>query len=136
MLGLLCYGAVVALVTLTPNPVGPGFEHHVTGLIEIFHAKGLPTWFGFNWLEWVANVVLFIPLGMFVTLLLPQRLQWVALIVLPLISVAIETTQHLFFPARFATVEDVLGNSIGGAIGVLIAWLLRVAVHRRDAKRH
>lgn len=134
-LGLLGYGFIVALVTLTPKPVDAGFERNVSQLLDMLHRRGLPEWFGFGALEWSANVAMFIPLGLFITLVLPQRRQWIALVLLPLLSIAIETTQYFFLPGRFATLADVAANSLGGAVGFLFAVLLRALVHRRDAIR-
>ncbi len=99
----------------------------------MMHSFGVPGWFGYTELEWTMNVVMFVPLGFCVTLALPAGRQWVAIVLLPLTSIAIETAQYFLLPARFATVEDVLANSLGGLIGFLVAVVLRALVHRRDA---
>jgi len=78
-------------------------------------------------LEFLANVALFVPVG----LLLPfafSRLQlWQVVVIGALMSGLIESVQG-FMPSRFPTISDVIANSlgtlIGGAIAVLLAALL------------
>lgn len=130
--GLALYGAMVALVTLTPQPVDQGFQRGITTLIAALHRRGVPEWFGYTELEFSMNIVMFVPLGFFVTLVLTARWQWLALILLPMMSAGIELTQLFFLSGRYATVPDVVANSLGGWIGVLCAVILRALVHARD----
>jgi glycopeptide antibiotics resistance protein len=81
--------------------------------------------------EFIANIGMFVPLGLLLGLALPSRRGWVPFVAVPLGSVAIEITQYLFLPDRFGTPRDVLSNSIGAIIGGGIA----VVVHRRLARR-
>lgn len=130
--GLALYGAVVAVVTLTPNPVDQGMHRGIAVLLDALHRRGLPEWFGYTELEFSMNIVMFVPLGFFLTLVFAARWQWAALILLPLISVAIEGSQLLFLAGRYATVNDVIANSVGGWIGMIVAVVLRLIVHARD----
>jgi hypothetical protein len=79
----------------------------------------------------ILNVFLFLPLG-FVLGLRTRRPPWRAWIGLTLLAAAIEVTQ-VFLPGRFPTLSDVIANSAGAAIGVLLAglWKRGVPVHAR-----
>lgn len=130
---LICAG-IIALVTLTPDAGGAGFAAAVNRLLEYAHAHGVPESLGFDQFEWLANVAMFIPLGFCIGLLLPRRVQWLGIILLPLISCGIEWAQLTVVAGRVPDARDLLANSLGGWTGVVVAWLLRVAVHARDAK--
>jgi glycopeptide antibiotics resistance protein len=132
-LGLLTtYLVVVLLATMWPTPLDRGYGKSIDSFLAILHRNGIPDWFGYNRLEFSANVLMFVPLGLFVSMLLPARLWWLALIICPALSTAIEITQGIALAARFASVWDVAANSIGALIGAIIAVVLRAVVHRRD----
>lgn len=128
------YGLIVILATMWPTPLDQGFESSISRLLAVLHRNGVPEWFGYTKLEFSANVVMFIPLGFLVSMLLPVRVWWLALVICPGLSVAIELTQALALSARFATVSDVISNSIGALIGALVAIALRAAIYQRDEK--
>jgi glycopeptide antibiotics resistance protein len=127
----LCLLALL-LVTLTPTPVDQPFEKLLTRLISELHERGLPRMIGYGEIEFGANVAMFVPIGFLTALLLPRRFAWVAILVGPLLSAVVETTQLVFLPARYASVLDVVANSAGSLLGVGIAAALRRAVAHRD----
>jgi glycopeptide antibiotics resistance protein len=131
---VLAYGLVVILATMWPTPLDQGFSASINRLLAVLHRNGIPEWFGYTKLEFSANVLMFVPLGFLVSMLLPVRVWWLALIICPGLSVAIELTQAVFLSARFATVSDVIANSVGAVIGALVAVMLRAAVYERDEK--
>lgn len=131
---VVAYGAIVLLATMWPTPLDQGFESSITKLLDVLHRNGVPEWFGYHKLEFSANVGMFIPLGFLVSMLLPVRVWWLALIICPGISVGIELTQAYALSARFATISDVISNSIGALIGALLAVVLRAAIYQRDEK--
>jgi len=132
--GLALYGAVVLAVTLSPTPLDRGYETSIAKVLSVLHNHGVPEWFGYNKLEFSANIAMFIPIGILVTLLLPSRAWALALLLCPALSVAIELTQAVALTARFATLADVAANSLGALIGIIVAVVLTVIVHRRDEK--
>lgn len=131
---VLMYGVVVILATMWPTPLDQGFAASINRLLAVLHRNGIPEWFGYSKLEFSANVLMFLPLGFLVSMLLPVRVWWLALIILPGLSVAIELTQAVALSARFATVSDVIANSTGAVIGTLFAVMLRAAIYDRDEK--
>ncbi|MBI3409501.1 MAG: VanZ family protein [Planctomycetes bacterium] len=80
--------------------------------------------------DWVANILLFIPLSFsfmaYLSVDKPHAISWfAAVIVLPicaLLSAAIEFTQ-LFFPPRVTSINDVAAESLGALIGITF-WLV------------
>ena len=117
-----------------PVPVDTGYSAAISKLLGRLHRNGISEWFGYNKLEFCANIVMFIPLGFLTALLLPARIWWLALVICPAFSICIELTQLAFLPARFATLSDVLSNSLGAVLGVTVAVSLRLVVDVRDRK--
>lgn len=133
-LALLAYAAVVLAATLSPTPLDQGYQGAIDKVLAVLHRNGVPEWFGYNKLEFSANIVMFIPLGFLITLLLPTKVWWLALIICPALSGTIELTQGALLSERFASGGDVASNSIGAIIGILIAVILRALVYHRDEK--
>lgn len=125
---------IVLLATLWPTPLDQGYSAAIQKVLNVVHRNGVPEWFGYNKLEFSANIAMFVPLGFLAALLLPSRVWWLALIIGPGMSIAIEWTQATFLAARFATATDVVSNSIGAVIGIVVAVVLRSVVYERDQK--
>jgi VanZ family protein len=74
----------------------------------------------------IRNIILFIPLGVLIGIWLGRRLgrgPWRAILLLAAISASFETLQ-LFIPVRSPSIDDVITNTLGGALGVLLVrWL-------------
>ncbi|MGY4858071.1 VanZ family protein [Cryobacterium sp. AP23] len=131
---VMAYGLIVILATMWPTPLDQGFASSINRLLDVLHRNGIPEWFGYTKLEFTANVLMFVPLGFLVSMLLPVRVWWLALIICPGLSIAIELTQAYALSARFATISDVASNSIGALIGALLAVVIRAAIYDRDEK--
>ena len=115
-----------------------GFVLCVVGVIMLepftfaVPARVTVTWWD-NWFDPVANVVLFLPLGVLLALLLPPRRRWVAVPVLATASVLVELVQHVALPRRFATGWDVLANTTGAVLGVVLVVVSMALLRRRAA---
>lgn len=131
---LLAYIGVVAAMTLSPTPLDAGYGSAIDKLLGVLHRNGIPEWFGYNKLEFTANILMFIPLGFLFGLALPARVWWLAVIASPALSIAIELTQAGLLAGRFATISDVFANTLGGLFGTLLAMILRAIVNARDEK--
>ena len=129
---LIAYAIAVLAVTLWPTPVDREFEPTISRGLALLHRNGLPTWFGYNTLEFAANIVMFVPAGLLVALMLPSRRWWLALLIVPALSIAIELTQAVFLSSRFATVNDVVANSLGAVLGILLFLLVRITLPIRE----
>ena len=133
-LGLLTYGAVVAAVTMSPTPLDSGYRAAIDKVLAVLHRNGLPERFDYPEVEFAANILMFIPIGFFIGLVLPRLAVWIGIFVVPALSGAIEFIQRQTLAERFATVNDVIANTIGGWSGLLLAVIIRAIIHARDKK--
>lgn len=76
-------------------------------------------------LEVLANVLLLVPLGLLLAFAAPRLPLSLLLAVAALLALGIETLQYLLLPSRVATLVDVLANTGGAAIGLVLAADLR-----------
>ena len=118
---LLLYLALVGWITLDPAPPDTAVNPWLLRFLEV-----VPI--GYDTLEFVANIGMFVPIGILITLLAGHW--WLALAAGVALTCGIEFTQQ-FLPARFTEVRDLLANSLGAAIGALAV----VAVARLRRRR-
>ncbi len=69
--------------------------------------------------ERTLNVALFVPAGILLCLVLARTSRWVAWLLCVLASVAVEAVQY-YLPGRDSSAVDVLMNTAGATIGVLL----------------
>ena len=82
--------------------------------------------------EWGINFLLFVPLGwLLVMYRRPRPAIFLATITAAGISAAIETTQLLFLFDRYAATDDLILNTLGGAMGAFLAEHFEFSVRRR-----
>ncbi|MET4640121.1 glycopeptide antibiotics resistance protein [Mycetocola sp. 2940] len=125
VLGLftLAYLAFVGWITLGPQP----FDDNPNGLL--FRALGFfgrheaTDWITYTGLEFTANIGMFLPIGLFLVLLFGRRLWWLAMSLGFGLTVAIETAQ-IFLPTRVSDPRDVVANTCGAVLGVLVGLVL------------
>jgi glycopeptide antibiotics resistance protein len=116
--GLVCYLVTLAWIVFAPAPDASRF----TGIVAVFAQwiddAGVASFEpAYVVLEFVANVILFVPFGM-LWMLAPPASRPLAVIGRGLVtSVVIELAQ-LALPTRYSTLSDVVANTIGAAIGV------------------
>ena len=109
------YLVVVGLITLTPS-TGDGHSP-MWYVMRFLHRFDGTTWVTESGLEFVANVVLFVPFGLLgVPLVGRRRWRWVVGGVL--LTCAIETAQ-LGIPGRVSDVRDLVANSTGAVVGTV-----------------
>lgn len=118
---LALYAAAVALIAFWPAPVDQGMRFVVLQLAAFLRGSGL-LWLQYEHIEFSANVLLFIPLGLLVTLVVgPAQVRWFPPLSCLLASMVIELVQFTMLQQRFPTLSDVIANTVGGALGWLIA---------------
>lgn len=126
---LVVYLALVARLTLWPAPAPSSTFDVVRAVLDWLSGWGVPiTYAG---LEAGANVVMFLPFGVLVGLLV--RRSWLVVVLGFALSATIELAQLLFLPSRVPTVQDVVLNTLGAALGVLGLRLVRSVAARREA---
>lgn len=123
------YFAALAAILFWPSPVDKPASGTLTDLINWLHGHGIPEWLvGYNQIEFAANIALFVPFGIILTLRLHRRLWWWTVPIAAGVSGLVELAQGIFLPQRFASLVDVAANTSGafmGALLVLWAWSLR-----------
>ncbi|WP_127474103.1 VanZ family protein [Microbacterium sulfonylureivorans] len=131
---VLGYGAFLAFVVFWPSPIDQPVEALLDRAISELHERGVPGFVDYAFIESFANVLLFVPVGFLFGMMVPRRWWPIALLLGPALSGVIELAQRELLEARYATVEDVVANSIGATIGVLLAVIIRAVVEARDQK--
>ncbi|WP_255491753.1 MULTISPECIES: VanZ family protein [unclassified Actinotalea] len=123
-MALAVYLLAVLRITQWPDFADPGAFTALERGLAWLHARGLPTGVDVAAVEAAANVVMFVPFGILVPLAGLRR-AWLAVPLGCASSVAIETGQALFWPTRAATLQDVVMNTLGAAVGVGLLTLAR-----------
>lgn len=77
----------------------------------------------------IGNVVAFVPLGAFLSLLRRRIGNWTNLLIVACASVAVEIVQAVFGLGA-SDIDDVILNTLGGLVGILFFALLRVLLRR------
>lgn len=126
--GLGIYLVGIAVVVFSPV----SYSGIVAAIGRWLHGDLGLAFFGSGWIEFAANVIMFIPLGLLLTLLVRHHLGGAAIAIA--LSVGVELVQVLL-PARMPSVRDVVANGLGAAIGAAIAWLVVLRRSRAAARR-
>lgn len=126
--------AGLALLTLTPERIEETMPNLLDVVLGTAHSLGWEQ-LDFTLLEVLANILVFVPIGILAFLLLPRRVWPVALLIGPAMSVAIEVSQRVALPHRAATVTDVVANSTGATAGVVLAVLCTLLFAPRAHRR-
>lgn len=127
VIGLIAYVVAVAVVVFAPVSYSS-----ITAAIAhwLGDALGVPA-FGAGWVEFTGNVLMFVPLGLLLTVLL--RRHWKGAALALVLSIGVELAQVLL-PARTPSVRDVLANALGAAIGASLAWVIVSRAERRHRR--
>ncbi|MBD3946712.1 VanZ family protein [Nocardioides ganghwensis] len=132
----LVYLGFVGLVTLTPAEDQPDYASlagRVLARLQRYpDLDPLTSRLSIERIEFVANIGLFVPLGMFLLLLVGTRHWFAALAAGIVLTSMIESVQREI-PGRVSDPRDVAANSIGMFVGVALAVMLTLpaAVRRR-----
>jgi len=129
---LVVYSAVVLVITLTPQAPGASLISRITyRFIASMNARGI-SWVDFLVIEFIGNILMFVPLGIFAALLISRKAWWTLLFMGTAFSAFIEFFQAAFLPERYPEVRDIVSNTTGFLIGASIAITLRLLVSHRD----
>lgn len=130
------YLGVVAFITLGPQPLDEGTDSLVWRMLHFFSRFGATDWITYSLLEFWANVAMFVPVGLFFLLLLGRRRWWLAVLLGVAVTCGIEFAQQ-FIPSRVSDPRDILANSTGAFIGVIVALIVTwpAAIRRARERR-
>lgn len=123
----------VAVITFRQSPPDPEGQRELSAWLRRAHLHGLPEWITLAVVEFAANVVMFAPIGFFGALVFRRR-HWLIVPIAAAASVVIEIYQALRLPERVGSVGDVVANTLGATIGLLLAMAVVVVLNRRTAR--
>ncbi|MCB1297750.1 MAG: VanZ family protein [Microthrixaceae bacterium] len=124
LVGLAVYGIAVLSIVLLPV----GYSDIVGAVSDwIQRIPGVAA-FGSGWVEFGANILMFVPLGLLLTLFF--RHPWRGVVLALLLSVGVEVVQFVI-PSRQPSVRDVLANVLGAGLGAFLAWAIVIRRERR-----
>ncbi|UTT68804.1 VanZ family protein [Arthrobacter sp. DNA4] len=113
----------LAFIAFWPTPVDQPVSGQVSQLLNFLRDHGIPRWVDYDFLEALANVALFLPIGFTAALAFPEKRWWQSGALGLAISGCIELGQLLFLRDRFASPSDVVTNTSGAIIGALLSAL-------------
>ncbi|CAD5991294.1 VanZ family protein [Agreia sp. COWG] len=125
-IGLAAIAAAVLLITFWPTPVDAPVHNALARQLAIWHTQGLPSWITYSVIEMSSNVVMFIPLGVFIAIIAMPTLWWASGLLGLVASLCIELGQYLLLPHRFASPVDVATNTAGALLGGAIVAVSRL----------
>lgn len=119
------YLVVIGLMTLGPQPVTATSSRILFRLLRFFGDHSSTHWITYDRVEFSANIVMFVPVGVLFLLILGRRRWWLATLIGVALTVTIELSQR-GIAGRVSDPRDILANSVGAFIGVLIALLATI----------
>ena len=134
-ISLAVYGVLTAVVGFFPTPVDRGATPLIRSVLAALHRGGVPEWFGYHFVEFSANVALFVPLGVLAVFTVGRRWAWLAVFAGAAVSLVIEAGQWLLLPERFPSGLDVLANTIGTVVGAVLGYVVLVLRDPRATAR-
>ncbi len=133
---MLAVAYVVVLAVTVFSPTSQVQWSAVVWVHEHLRGMGVPYWVSSSAVEFVSNVVLFVPLS-FLGLLLWDRWGWLAWVFLGFLATSVtETGQMVFLSERSPAMSDIVANTVGALCGALLALPVRARLRRQyDARR-
>ena len=130
-MALIAYLAGLAIVGFWPTPVDKPIQGTLSAFFIYIHNHGFPAWLDYQVVESTANVAMFIPLGLLIALALSQKAWWLQAGFGALVSTCLELGQMLFLTARYPSLVDVVTNSLGCLIGIVLCRMATGKEHRK-----
>lgn len=130
-IALVAYLGGLAFLAYWPSPVDAPIQGELADFLEYLHRHGVPRWLDYHVVEALANVCVFVPLGIFAAMAFPTRAWWHLMGLGAMVSTCMELGQLLFITARFSSLVDIVTNTLGAVIGIAAARLAAAKWPRR-----
>ncbi|GAB2978182.1 VanZ family protein [Nocardioides montaniterrae] len=130
------YLVLVGWLTLSPqSSVTPTTDLFVR-LLDALHRRGYATSIDYLRMEHLANIALFVPVGVFLLLLFGAGGWWIAALASFAMTGGIEYAQH-WIPGRVPDGRDLEANGMGALIGIALGLVLTLpaTLRRRRLRR-
>ena len=128
------YMGFVGLVTLTPSASAPIPVGLAIRVLNAFHRRGYFEVVTVERMEFLANIAMFVPIGVFLLLLVGAE-RWFLALFLPFFLTAFIETAQRGIPGRTPDPRDVVANTMGGIAGVVVAMILTLPATLRRRRR-
>jgi len=119
----IAYLAFVGWLTLTPASDAPTQSDLVLRVLARLQRDDHLAWLTYDRAEYLANVALFLPVGLFLLLLFGTRFWWLAVAAALTLTSLIETAQRAI-PGRVSDERDIAANTMGAVVGVAAGLVL------------
>ena len=116
---LAIYLAILTAIAFWPSPVDQAAGPLLRLITHLIPALTYPR------IEFAANIALFIPLGLLLTLIFTTK-RWLVTPIAFLATVTIECVQALALGARTPSLLDIVANTAGACVGILLAALIEI----------
>lgn len=126
----LVYLGFVSWVTLRAEPYDDTVDSWIDLVIAAFSRDQRTAWITFGMVEFTANIFMFVPVGVLLTLLLGRKRWWLAALGGFALSLAIELVQ-LGIPSRVSDPRDVISNGLGTTLGAIACFVVTGIVARK-----
>lgn len=130
----IAYLGVVAWLTLGPQPFDDSSDGLIWKALDLIARVPFLHGVTYAGVEFTGNVLMFLPVGMFFLLLLGRRRWWLAVLIGVAMTITIESVQ-IVIPGRVSDLRDVVANSVGALIGVLLGLALTAQKARQLRER-
>lgn len=128
------YLGLVGWLTLTPQPLSAGDQDRVQRVLARVRRIDQLSWLTFDRFEFLFNIALFMPVGLFLLLLFGTRFWWVSMAAGFALTLAIETAQRSI-PNRVPDERDIVANTLGTLVGVGVGLVLTLPATLRRRRR-
>jgi glycopeptide antibiotics resistance protein len=126
------YLAVVFWIVFSPADEATTVTSWVAAILEAIDDMRQAYTPAYVVLEFVANVGMFVPFGVLVWLAFLRPRWWIVVTAGFATTITIELVQRTM-PTRYSTLSDVIANTLGTAIGLLLVHAVAArAVRRRE----
>lgn len=125
---LVAYIVTLAAIAFWPTPVDADAGPMLRLITRIFPLLT------YDVIEFGANILLFVPFGVLIALLLPRRRYLVVPIAL-IATVTIEGMQGVLLGARTSSLLDVVANTTGACVGLVLAEAIPALRRRLTSRR-
>lgn len=118
---LVIYVGLVAVVGIIPRPIDEGVTPWTRGVLDFMHRHGFPGVIDYEFLEYAAHVVLFLPFGILLAVVLGRRLAWLTAI-LAVGSAVLAELGTAWLAEEAPSQLDLTLNVVGVVLGAAVGW--------------
>ena len=120
---LISYLAAIAIVGFWPERVDTAFRGDVVRVVETMSSNGF-AYMSYDLVDAAANVMWFVPIGVLALITIGRRYWIVALLLCVALSCVVEVVQASVLSSRVGSISDVVANSMGAVMGILVGVII------------